>query len=159
VGGWGLTVLYGEGALLTMGTLLVLRRPGNAIGAILITMGTMWAIIFAADATVETIASRGHEALASWIALGFMMATFPMLWLGNTLIWLVFPHSRTSTRHSRTYIRVTGAGTLSVGELDLTGVADRLDDEGGTSTIEDQPAQGRYVVGWLPIAHLEGATT
>lgn len=47
----------------------------------------------------------------------------------------------------------------SVGKLDLTAVADRLDAAGGTLTIEDQPAQGRYVVGSLPIAHPEGATS
>ncbi len=114
IGPWGLTVLFGEGALLTMGTLLVVRRPGNVIGTILIVMGTAWTIVLAAEATLVTMAEGGSDSLVSWLALGFMMLTIPLLWLGNIVIWLVFPHGRPSTARGRTFLRVSAAYTVAL---------------------------------------------
>ncbi len=43
-------------------------------------------------------------------------------------------------------------------ELDLRAVADRLDAAGGILTVGDQAERGRYVVGSLPVTHIDGAT-
>jgi signal transduction histidine kinase len=107
----GLSKLYGEGALLAIGSLLVLRRPGNVIGSILVAMGAVWTVVIAADVSAETLAERGNESAASWIALIFMIVTIPMLWLGNIAIWLIFPDGRPATARGALFLRVSAGYT------------------------------------------------
>lgn len=107
----GLSKLYGEGALLAIGTLLVVRRPGNIIGSILIWMGTIWTVVIAADVSVETLAERGYESAASWIALIIMIVTIPSLWLGNIAVWLIFPDGRPVTARGSLFLRVSAGYT------------------------------------------------
>lgn len=107
----GLSKLYGEGALLAIGSLLVLRRPGNEIGSILVAMGAVWTVVIAADVSVETLTERGYESVASWIALIFMILTIPTLWLGNIAIWLIFPDGRPVTARGALFLRVSAGYT------------------------------------------------
>ncbi len=112
--GWGISIILGEGALLAIGTLLVLRRPGNVIGTILVAMGAVWTLILAADVSIESLADRGHDSAVSWLALVFMIATIPMLWLGNIAIWLVFPQGRPSTISAGRFLRISAGYTVAL---------------------------------------------
>ena len=64
-----------------VGTILVLRRPGNVIGPLLVVVGMGWTLVTAADVTADTLASGGDVVAASWVALVANMATVPLLWV------------------------------------------------------------------------------
>jgi signal transduction histidine kinase len=104
----------GNAAALLVGTIIVLRRPGNVIGSIIVTVGAGWLVVVAADVTAETLATAGRIEAAGWVALVAQAATTPLLWLNNIALWLLFPEGRTQSIRAERFLRFSGVYAVLV---------------------------------------------
>jgi len=109
--GYEIVTLAGNGALLAVGTIIVLRKPGNAIGWILVVLGASWMVIITMDVVAESLAAADRTAAASWIALVAAMLTIPLIWLFAAM-WLLFPDGRTTSRATRRLLRFSAIYAL-----------------------------------------------
>ncbi|HRW39013.1 MAG: hypothetical protein KDB04_02675 [Acidimicrobiales bacterium] len=107
-------VALGNVAFLAIGTLIVVRRPGNVIGPILVGLGAVYLVLISADVTSETLADGGHLEAAGWVALLASVAFVPAIWCNNVVLWLVFPDGRTESRGARRFLRLSGVYALVV---------------------------------------------
>ncbi len=80
-----------------VGTILVLRRPGNVIGPLLVVIGSGMTVVYAACVTADTLAAGGDVMAAGWVALVANVATVPILWVGNVALWLLVSGDRPPT--------------------------------------------------------------
>ena len=64
-----------------VGALLVLRRPGNVLGPMLVAIGTGWNLVFLGIVTAETFDEAGCVDAASWVTLLTGTFSFALLWL------------------------------------------------------------------------------
>ena len=96
-----------------VGTILVLRRPGNVIGPLLVVIGVGWTVVYAACVTADTLAGGGDVVAAGWVALVANVATVPLLWVGNIALWLLFPGDRPRTPGERRFLVISGVWALA----------------------------------------------
>jgi hypothetical protein len=152
----GMMFSVGFGAFAVVGALLVVRRPTNAIGWILATVGLMVSTIFGAGSGYATyvIATRGRpDALA---VLGAWAANcFWFLMLALALIYqpLLFPDGRLLSRRWLSVAVLGGIGTLGfvipgalvdtipVNQVPGRGIANPIGIE-GLGKLEDLPIFG-----------------
>lgn len=105
--------IISNGALVAAGALIVMRRPGNIIGPLLVANGMLWHLIVAAVLTAESLAEAGHEVAASWTYLVFAVLTVPVLWLFLPLL-LLFPHGRTESVRTVRFLRASAMYSLAL---------------------------------------------
>lgn len=107
-----------NGAFMAIGALIVVRRPGNVVGVLLVALGMLWNAVHAADVAASWYVEAGRVEVASWIALVFSPIAPVGAWLQVPLI-LLFPHGRTSSEWDRRFILWTGVYTSVVALLAL----------------------------------------
>ncbi len=105
--------MLANGAFVAVGTLLMVRRPGNVIGPLLAVTGLGWNVMIAADVTAEGLLDSGQETSASWVAFVFATPSTVLLWLFIPLI-VLFPHGRVPSVASRRFLQVTGVWAFLV---------------------------------------------
>ncbi len=101
-----------EVANLVVGTIIIVRRPGNIVGPILAVLGVSWVVVIAADVSAETLAESGRIGAAGWVALVATVATVPLLWMGNVAIWLLFPDGRPQAGWGRRFLHLSAVYAL-----------------------------------------------
>lgn len=89
--------IIGNAAYLGVGSLLMFRRPGNAVGRVLIGIGLIWNISTAVAAEAEAMAAAGNLDLAAWLSIGSSTLVPIGLWLFVLLI-LLFPKGHSSSK-------------------------------------------------------------
>ncbi len=94
-------------AYVAAGALLVLRRPGNRIGPLLVLNGVGWMLVTAGVVTAETLANSGDLDAASWVAWTFALAEPVLIWLMPALM-LVFPSGYPESVTRRRLLRAGG---------------------------------------------------
>ena len=104
--GYEVVTLGGNGALLAVGTVIVLRKPGNVIGWILVVLGASWMVIITMDVVAESLAAADRTAASSWVALVAAVFTVPLIWLFAAM-WLLFPDGRTTSRATRRLLELS----------------------------------------------------
>jgi signal transduction histidine kinase len=105
--------LVANGTFVAVGALIVLRRPGNLLGPLLVTLGTGWIAVIAAIVTAESLDEAGRVDAASWVSLVASVATIPLLWLAAAM-WLVFPDGRTKSARTQRLLRCSAVYALIV---------------------------------------------
>jgi signal transduction histidine kinase len=98
---------------LAVGALLVLRRPGNVLGPMLVAIGTGWNLVFLGIVTAETFDEAGRVDAASWVTLLTGTFSLALLWL-FAAVWWLFPDGHTYSVAARRLLRWTGVLTLLV---------------------------------------------
>ena len=98
------------GAVLAVGTLIFVRRPGNVIGSILVFVGVASALVFAADLVATAFAESGRLQVAGWIAYVFGPVSALQL-AAQSVMLLMFPHGRFSSTWDRRFAWVIGTLT------------------------------------------------
>ena len=109
-----------NGAFLAIGSLIVVRKPGNVVGALLVTLGVLWNAGHAADVAAAWYVEAGAVEVASWIGFVFSPILVFATWLQVPMI-LLFPHGRVSSVWDRRFIWWTGIYTSMVALLALVG--------------------------------------
>ena len=100
-------------AMPVVGTILVLRRPGNLIGPLLVVLGMGWTVITSADLAADTLASGGDVVAAGWVALIATMASRLLIWGQNVALWLLFPDGRPRTPGERRFLAISGVWAVA----------------------------------------------
>ncbi|MGF1668590.1 MAG: sensor histidine kinase [Acidimicrobiia bacterium] len=109
-----------NGAFMAIGAIIFVRKPGNVVGALLVTLGVLWNAIHAADVAAAWYAEAGAVEVASWIGFVFSPIVPFATWLQVPMI-LLFPHGRVSSVWDRRFIRWTGIYASMVALLALVG--------------------------------------
>ncbi len=102
-----------NGAFMAIGAIIVVRKPGNVVGVLLVAFGVLWNAIHAADVAAAWYAETGDIEVASWIAFVFSPIVPFAIWIQVPMI-LLFPHGRPSSVWDRRFIRGTGIYTSIV---------------------------------------------
>lgn len=105
---------------MAFGTLLVIRRPENRIGTVMTVTAWGWVTVSSADVAAERLVESGSTAAAGWVALVAMLATVPLLWLTNAVLWLIFPDGWPATAGAARLLTWSGwylVVPLSIGVL------------------------------------------
>ena len=106
-------VILANGAVLAIGTLIYVRRPGNVIGPLLMVMGLAFALVFAADLVATGFAESGRVEVAGWIVWAFGPVAVVAVALQSFML-LLFPHGRFSSTWDRRFAVVVGAYTAAM---------------------------------------------
>ena len=96
-----------NGAFMAIGALIVVRKPGNVVGLLLVVFGVLWNAIHAADVTAAWYAERGDIELASWITFAFGPLVPFGVWIQVPMI-LLFPYGRVASAWDRRFLWGTG---------------------------------------------------
>lgn len=99
-----------NGAFVASGSLIVLRRPGNRLGPVLLVSGVGFATLAAIDAIARSLAADGHMDAASWIAWSVSWMLMPLT-LAIVAVFLIFPTGRPETPWRRRLLAVPAAIT------------------------------------------------
>ncbi len=126
---WGQAVA--NGAFMAIGAIIVVRKPGNVVGALLLTLGVLWNAIHAADVAAAWYAQAGDVEVASWIAWAFSPIDKFATWIQVPMI-LLFPYGRVSSEWDRRFIRATAIYTSMVALLALVASPRALGEPGGS---------------------------
>jgi signal transduction histidine kinase len=109
-----------NGAYLAIGALIVVRKPGNVVGVLIVGLGVLWNAIHAADVAAAWYVEAGAVEVASWIGFVFSPILVFATWLQVPMI-LLFPHGRVSSVWDRRFMRGTGIYASMVALLALVG--------------------------------------
>lgn len=101
-------VIVGNGAVIAIGMLIFLRRPDNAIGAILLVQGLAFGAVTAADAVASGFVESGRVENAAWIITLFAPLSVVAI-VFQSLMLLMFPHGRFSSTWDRRFAVAFGA--------------------------------------------------
>ena len=96
-----------NGAFLAIGAIIVVRKPGNVIGPVLIAFAVTWNTLYAADVTADWFAESGDVDVASWITWVFSPLVLFGIWVQVPMI-LFFPHGRVASTRDRRFLWGTG---------------------------------------------------
>lgn len=113
--GLGLTVTYAAASsvFVAVGWLIIERRPGNIIGALLLAFGTLFALYLPADAYIRYVPDG---TAAMFAALYIALLDLPG-WILIALVALLFPDGRLPARRWRAVL----AADLAIVAIGLTG--------------------------------------
>ena len=146
------TILPGFGVLAATGSLIALRRPGNALGWVMAGTAVLIVAGAAGDAYAAWVmTTRGHaDALAvagAWLQSWYW---YLLLWLLFVAVPLLFPDGRLLSRRWRIPVLLSLAGTVATAALGmLTGTLTGQDVDyrianpigiAGFPPVEDSPA-------------------
>jgi signal transduction histidine kinase len=120
-----------NGAFMGIGAIIVVRKPGNIVGALLVAFGVLWNAIHAADVAAAWFARAGDIEVASWIAWAFGPIDKFATWMQVPMI-LLFPYGRVSSVWDRRFIRWTAIYTSMVALLALVASPRALGEPGGS---------------------------
>ncbi len=95
---------------MAIGALIVVRKPGNVVGLLLVAFGVLWNSIHAADVTAAWYAETGDVEVASWITFVFSPLVPFGIWIQIPMI-LLFPHGRVESAWDRRFLWGTGLYT------------------------------------------------
>lgn len=101
--GWQASQTVANAAFVGVGALIVVRRPGTVVGALLISIGVGWEIIHAADAVILSLVEMGELTAARWLALVFASIVPMAIWLFVPLL-LVFPDGHAKARGAKPFL-------------------------------------------------------
>lgn len=96
-----------NGAFLAIGAIIVVRKPGNVVGPVLIAFGLTWNTLHAADVMAAWFAESGDVDVASWITLVFGPLVPFGIWVQVPMI-LLFPNGRAASLWDRRFLWGTG---------------------------------------------------
>ncbi|MDH3247619.1 MAG: hypothetical protein OEQ47_01550, partial [Acidimicrobiia bacterium] len=100
-----------NGAFMAIGAIILVRKPGNVVGLVLVAYGVLWISIHAADVTAAWYSDAGDVEVASWVAFVFSPIAPFAIWIQVPMI-LLFPYGRVSSVWDRRFIWGTGLYTL-----------------------------------------------
>ena len=130
--------VFANGAFVAVGALIVLRRPGNVVGPLLVAFGLAFQLLQATYVVADRASEGGHDLVAGWLAI-VAGAAFPIsAWL-LTPVTLYFPNGRSPSRWVR-WLLVGSAVYASL--VSLVYVFARPDLTGGFGTAIDHPFLG-----------------
>ncbi|MEX1280061.1 MAG: ATP-binding protein [Acidimicrobiia bacterium] len=107
-----------NGAFMAIGAIIVVRKPGNIVGALLVAFGVLWNAIHAANVAAAWFAEAGDVEVASWIGWAFSPIDKYATWIQVPMI-LLFPYGLVSSVWDRRFIRGTAIYTSMVALLSL----------------------------------------
>ncbi len=113
-----IAALTAFGAYVVIGGFIVVRRPGNIIGLMLVAYGSIWGLITAGIVTAEALDEAGRIDAAAWVSLAAFVPSLATIWL-IAATWLLFPDGHPNTPLDRRLLRWSGALVAVVTVLSL----------------------------------------
>ncbi len=100
--------IIANGSFLAIGALIVVRRPRNIIGPIMVVTGVFIQVTLALMLVAEVAVADGDLDTAGWLALVTGVFSPLILWLVTALVFL-FPHGRTESMWAKRLLIGSGA--------------------------------------------------
>ncbi|MCB0993497.1 MAG: hypothetical protein KDB21_00300 [Acidimicrobiales bacterium] len=151
---------------IVVGTLILVRRPENRVGWILLVAGVGWTLVVASDIGAERLLDRGSVTAAGWVALLGAIANEPLLWVLNVALMVLFPDGAPASRrgarlmHASAWLAVATAAVAVFTEpvpIPPTEVAyphPFLDDPLGVDVAFGPMSVGLFVAGFVAVGML-----